>query len=408
MKIFAANLMKMSPEQLKTLLEDPSQISSVLLEASRRGDANIFSIASELSYLTAEHINIILKFLIEQTGKKITPEKTEFIFYEILFRPEVIIRGAKPEYLMAIMTSNPRLAAIGLLSEGLGQDLVLRLIDIYELSFTDSAPYIVSPNKQKPSSMVLINMIDLMQKEKVVWRNKHSGFALTARLHYNSFDPFMTEAARHNLNFGMAQGLVYASNIYQFRENTQLTQNLKNNDNNSVKVSLSLLNEEANQQYLSEIIPRLTTLLERQELSPAEVWEVIQSRAGTGQWDVRDILEMPDNIILKLFRYDIETAKRIISDIEAYLRYGTAEYKNEGNVVIQTIVNSSLNNPSLREHALSSFDKNFFDSLPMTDSNRKIVEDHFKPIKPSQPIQTIENTDDDDYIPFSIKKTPTI
>lgn len=411
MKIFATKFTQMPTADLIALMEsDPSRITQVLLEASRRGVMEIIVKASELPYLTVEHINILLKCITEQTGRKMSPVIAELVFYNILNRPESIINGVKSELLMDIMSSNPKLAAVGLLSEGLTKDLVYHLVDIYELNIVAAAPWIADGTidvgtmlKHKKSDFatgVLAFAIALMREEGVEWRNKYSGLMLTTRLVVNRTDQFMTETAKYNLNFGLANALINASEKYQ--QNRAMSSNLHGNQNYSVQAAIDLTRD---QQHPTIIIPKLINLLARQEMSPSEVWEIVKGGHRSNKWALNQILGMPlnNNVVLQVFRASPVVAKDILTTISGYVKSGDINSMSSATFdssAIEEITHESLNNPALKDYTLQVFPKTFFDIIPLSDQDRQIVNAQFQ----TKPLPTTEPDEQETYKPSSLKR----
>ena len=385
MKIFATKYTKISPEELGNLMNsDPSQITPVLMEAVRRGNPEIITWASEYTYLSVEHINIILGFLMQYAGKKITPVVTELVFYNTLYRPESVIKGVKPEYLLALMSSNPKLSAIGLLSEGLTREMVERLNNMYILNDPKSVPYPSGLNmlqNKNFATTILIGMIDLMREEYIEWKNQNSGFIFFPRLHRDSSDTFLTEASKYNINIGMARGLINASKMKNIGQGKKLATNLSANHNSSVEAAV-MIESEISGSNVGLIIPKLYSLMGKGEIGTAEIWETIKGRHRENRWNLFEILSSTgQNILLGLFRSGTEIAKDILTAIGSSSEQANTFVRQHTNNIapLEEMIHEALSNPMLQDHVLKSFNKQFFNALPMSEKNRQIVEKHFNP-----------------------------
>lgn len=347
-----------------TNAKTPEQVESILNKAYQKRNLEAFyeaivkSSNSHINFMTQNSIHLLYNML----NANINNQWTDDIIYLLLNHYAGTIEH--PLKLAGICMSSPDLASIALLSERTPPQVSQIIIETNNLFITKTATL----QNNKILQAIIRDLIDGAH-----WKNEYSALTLLTRLSQGgNYDDFIQEASKYNLSPEVSMIFYRASDKY--KNNKIIKQNLDNNKNIGMQLIKMNIHFKMNFDTEEKTIDELINILHQPGHDEYIDWII--------NWIKNNIFIAncfnyePNN--QNLLRILIQESPNIISDIiDIIISKPNLINEIKLSSVFPEIINEGLLNPSTKDKILN-LPKSTFDLLPMTDTNRKIVEEHFK------------------------------
>jgi len=410
----AKSITKMTINDLLNELSKSGRSETVVNEIERRNSArdwHLFIYGLNKDNADAELMEKIerpfMKYLWSQNSKTYKSTKEDLLWRYLQLSDALGAHLQENEYLTNLVSTNPRLAAIAIMSSSVPtvtQTNIISKTGINQASVplidNHTAELLEAKGSQgrlanEEGLLVLFYIMEALKKG-YVWGSPDTFNIMSMRLQQDKNDKFMEEAAKMKLNPESFAALTkLPDNIMSY----QMADNMSQNYHPSAMLGwyISMNPEDTNIEAFLDETPQILEWLVK---NPAYnqyfdlVWNTIKKNTLSDPATLKHVLQQPSerNPFLLLFESSPEMKLMVMSffthDVDQLAAYSVAPQ------LIQYLIEQSLESPLLI-NMLREWDPNIIGQIPMTPLVRQKINQGIQQPPQTTPIDKSEELEDD-------------